>query len=193
VLRLVSGLRASFHIEVFMSEEIINNWQPRKPIILNCPSGSRCEVQKPGPELGLKTAHLQRRLRALLKASGAEVRADMTEAEKEEAGLDALEKMSDAEKEVSLQIARITVACCVRKPKLYLEPKQGQLGVDDIDESDFWFIYKWHQDGCLDPANESEVTAEEADTFSSKQTSSVGTGNSVSDVRAEAEPMDEAA
>lgn len=177
-----------------MSEEFVNTWKPRKPIILNCPSGSCCEVQRPGPELGLKTAHLQRTLMALRAVSGDVPDANMTEEELEAVGLRVVEQMTDEQKAVSLEVMRITVACCVKRPRLYLNPKPGQLGVDDIDEEDFYFIHKWHQDGCKDPADEeSEVSTADADRFPAEQTPGAGVGDSVGDVRAEAEPMDEAA
>jgi hypothetical protein len=179
-----------------MSEELVNTWKPREEIVLNCPSGSRCIVQKPGPELALMTTSLNRRLRALRVASGIKEPDPerMTDKEIEEAALDALEKMTDEQKELSLQITRITVVACVKKPKLYLNPKPGQLGVDDIDEADFYFVYKWYHDGCKAPVpDESEVTSADVNRFPSEQTASVGTSDSVSDVRSEAVAVDEAA
>lgn len=152
-------------------------------------------MQRPGPELSMKTAHLQRRLRALRVVSGDGKAAEkQTPEQEEEEALRAAEKMSEEQKAASLEVARITVACCVKRPRLHLNPKPGQLGVDDIDEDDFYFIFNWHQGGCKDPAaDESEVTAEQADAFPVEQATGVGAGDSGGDVRPEAERVDEAA
>lgn len=174
-----------------MSEELVNTWKPRPEIILDCPKGSRCVVRRPGPELSLKIAHLQRRLRALRAVSGDETAAKgMTPEEQEEAGLRAIEKMSEEQKELSLEVMRITVECCVKTPRIYANPKPGQTGTDDIPEEDFYFIHSWYQEGCKDPAaDESEVTIADADRFPAEQAGGAGVGDSGSNVRGEAEPV----
>lgn len=157
--------------------------------------GNACVLQRPGPELGLKTAHLHRRLKALRQVSAdAQGRAldEMTEEQVEAAGLDALERMSPEQRAASFEVIRVTVAACVKRPRIYVNPQPGQVGVDDIDEAEFWQIWKWYTDGCPDipePGTESAeegVSAADADRFPAEPAGGNGVGDSGGDVRAEA-------
>jgi hypothetical protein len=181
-----------------MSEELEfeNHWKPRKPIILTCPDGSKCEVVRPGPELSVKTAHLQRRMLALhspIPDLGGKTFAEMTEEEKGEAGLRIISEMTPEQRETNYQIARITVASIVKRPKLHLNPKDGELGVDDISETAFWYLVRWHNEGCPNPEESEEVTQAEVARFPVEQAGGDGGGSDVSRLRAEAESVDEAA
>jgi hypothetical protein len=178
-----------------MSEQIVNNWKPRKENVMTFATGNACVVQKPGPELALKTSHLHRRLRALRAVSAdAEGQSleEMSEEAQEEAAVDALEKMTDEQKETSYEIMKVTVAACVKRPRIYADPKPGQVGVNDIDEAEFLQVWKWYKDGCPDlPSGEGEgVSAADADRFPFEQAGGDGVSDSGGDVRAEAVGVD---
>jgi hypothetical protein len=169
-----------------MSEELVNNWKPRKENILRFATGNACVVQKPGPELAMKTAHLHRRLKALRQVSTGETPEEMTEEQQEEAGLDALEKMTADERAASYEIMCVTVAACVKRPRIYAHPKPGQVGVNDIDDEEFLAVWRWYQAGCPDIDEDEGVSAADADRFPAEQAAGVGVGDSGSDVRSEA-------
>lgn len=172
-----------------MSEEFVNNWKPRKENILRFETGNACVVQKPGPELALKLAHLSHRLTAL-RQDADRLSAETANGQDEKIAFDVLERMTDEQKEVSFEIMCITVAACVKRPRIYAKPKFGQVGVRDIDDTEFLAVWKWHQAGCPDlPEADEGVTAADADRFPAEQAGGAGAGNLGGDVRAEAEPV----
>lgn len=180
-----------------MNEEIQNTWKPRREMVMRFAGGNACVVQKPGPELGMKTAHLHRRLRTLLRVSHdgqGRPLDELTDEQKDEVAAEWLEKQTDEQKALNYEIMRITVAACVKRPRIYVNPKPGQVGVDDVDEAEFWKVWNWYTDGCPDLQDADEgVSAADADRFPVEQAGGDGVGGSGCDVRAEAERVDEAA
>jgi hypothetical protein len=157
-----------------------NSWAPRKEIILECPAGSKCAVQRPGPELALKIIRLQRTLKPLRDVS-------TTADEEAEAVVD---RMTPEQERASLDVMRVTVVACVVKPRLYLNPQPGQVGVDDIPIEDFMHIWGWYSRGCPDVPVELEggetTTVEAVENFPVEQGAGVGAVSDGGDVRAEA-------
>ena len=169
--------------------DIENSWKPRGEVVLDCPSGSRCAVQRPGTELVLTTSRLQRTLRSVRAVSTEAEQEDWTEEERERAAAEALDRMTPEQRVASLDVMRHTVAACVRRPRIYVDPGPGQVGVDDIPAEDFLFIWKWYTDGCPDVPVETEegsATAEAVDNFSAEPPRGAGTGDHGGLVRPEA-------
>lgn len=170
--------------EEIEDEEIRNNWKPRKTNVKRFESGNACALQRPGPELALHTAQLQRTLKSLRNLSKGEDGKPFDEEE-------VFEQMDEAQRRASLDVMRVTVAACVKKPRIYVNPKRGQTGVDDIPPDEFLWIWNWYTSGCHDL--EEEVTAADADKFPVEQAAGVGTVDSGGDVRPEAESVGQAA
>lgn len=149
--------------------ELQNSWTKRTSVILDCPSGSRCRVMRPGPELALRVARLQRTLKPLV---------DISRVESEEE--------AEPVTEASMALARETVAVTVIEPRLYLNPGPEQVGVDDIDPKDFWFIFDWAVNGGRSaPVNMNggaKTTVEAVETFPVESGSSAGAGDNRGDV-----------
>ena len=121
--------------------EFKNLWKKRAVTTLECPGGSVCQVTRPGPGLSLRIARLQRTLKPLLEAAKTDEGEDLEEAQGR-----AVSRMTDEDERATLAVARETVAAAVVRPKLYLDPDPddpAQIGVDDIDPKDFWFIFKF--------------------------------------------------
>jgi hypothetical protein len=159
-------------------EAIPNNWQPRKTNIKKFESGNACALQRPGPELALHTSQLQRQLRSLRKLSKGKDGKPLDEEK-------LFEQMSEEQRRVSLDVMRHTVAACVKKPRIYVNPKARQVGVDDIPPEEFLWIWNWYTSGC--PDLDEEVTPEQADSFPAEQAAGVGAGDSGGDLRPKAE------
>ena len=160
--------------------ELENSWKPRKEVILHCPAGSKCAVQRPGPELALRIVRLQRTLKPLRDVSNVE----------DEGAEAVVDRMTPEQERASLDVMRVTVVACVKEPKLYLDPKPGQVGVDDIPIEDFTYIWNWYSRGCPDvpvELEEGEETAVEAvENFPVEQVGGAGAGGDGGDLRAEA-------
>jgi len=110
--------------------ETENTWRKRQPIKFPCKSGNEITVRRPGPDLALKAGKFARVLKSQMDA-GASV----------EQQLEFIEKLPDDELEKLMAFARIFVADVVINPPLSLNPREGQLGPDDVPIEDFWQIY----------------------------------------------------
>lgn len=161
-------------------EEIPNNWHPRKANIKRFESGNACALQRPGPELALDTAQLQRTLQTLRKLSKGKDGKPLDEDK-------LFEQMSEEQRRASLDVMRVTVAACITKPKVYVNPKRGQVGVNDIPTDEFLWIWQWYTSGC--PDLDEEVTVEQVDNFPGEQAAGVGAGDSGGDLRPKAKRM----
>lgn len=140
-----------------------NQWKPSRPIEVTCPSGQKVMVKRPGKEFSIKAGRVGRTFSAVL------TKEDRLKNEtEEEYNARLLDGMSDNEAEASVDYCRLLlVAMCV-SPKLYLKPKEDQLGPDDLPDNDFWFLVNFHSNnyaGSTVPVGETEVEAESFDTF----------------------------
>jgi hypothetical protein len=153
--------------EIMTETEFKNLWRKRDVTRLECPGGSVCLVRRPGPELALKIGRLQRTLKPLLDVSKGEGEAVETP------------------EELTLAIARETVAAAVVKPRLYVNPEDEQLGVDDIEPADFWHIFNYVADGAREQPVETErgeTTVGAVESFPAEQESGAGSGDHGGDV-----------
>lgn len=145
-----------------MSQET-NQWRKRLTTSLLCPSGNVATVRRPGPDLSLKAGRVARILQPLLKAN-ADPNID--------AQLELIEKLPDDELNKLMAFARVVIVDVVMQPVLVANPKEGQLGPDDVPLNDFWFIFTWAMNGGPDmPVKlaEGETTVEAVGTFPSGQ------------------------
>lgn len=162
-------------------ETLPNTWKRRQTVKLTCPKGSVCLARRPGPELALRLARIQRTLKPL---------ADVAQSAPEKQA-EALAKMSEEETRATLELARQTVVATVVEPKLYLEPDpndETQIGVDDIEPDDFWWIFAWAANGARDApvqTQEGETTVAAVENFSESEGAGARLGGDVRDLRAE--------
>jgi hypothetical protein len=147
-----------------------NQWQKRKAVLLECPSGNEIMARRAGPDLAMKAGKFAR---VLQKISGKDGKATPTEQ------LAAIEQLPDKELEQLMAFARVVVADVVVDPPLALNPKEGQLSPDDIPLNDFWFIHTWAMNGSPTMPvrlREGETTVEAVETFPGGQEPSTALG-----------------
>jgi hypothetical protein len=96
-------------------------------------------VQRPSPSLALKS---QRFLPILQKIGGPDGKATPDE---QMAGILGL---PDDELERLTVYAEIVLADAVAEPRLYVQPKTGQLSPNDVPINDFWELFIYISQGC---------------------------------------------
>lgn len=144
--------------------ETENIWRKRQTKSFNCPSGNVITVRRPGPDLTLKAGKVARVLKAQAEA-GADIQKQ----------LQFMETLPDAELEKLMDFARVLIVDVVIQPPLSLNPKEGQLGPDDVPLEDFWAIYIAAMRGFPDMpvrTTEGETTLENVSNFPEGQGSS---------------------
>lgn len=88
------------------------------------------------------------------------------------AQLELIEKLPDDELNKLMAFARVVIVDVVMQPVLVANPKEGQLGPDDVPLGDFWYIFTWAMNGGPDmpvKLTEGETTVEAVGTFPSGQ------------------------
>lgn len=131
-------------------------WKPRKREAFTCADGSIVYVRRPGPELALRVSRIPRTFTKSLVENGAE-----------ESASDELERLSEEEQEITVRLAREVIVAMVDEPKLYLNPKEGQLGPDDTG-ADFWPLFTYAMTNYYNikvPVGDGEVEVEDLETF----------------------------
>jgi len=113
-----------------------NTWRKRETKSIDCPSGNKVVVRRPGPDLALKAGKIARILQGQTEAGG-----DVNKQ------LEFIEKLPDAELDKLMGFARVLVADVVIQPALSLHPKEEQLSPDDVPLEDFWFIFTGAMNG----------------------------------------------
>lgn len=143
--------------------ETENIWRKRETKSITCPSGNVVVVRRPGPDLALKAGKVARILQGQ-----AEVGADANKQ------LEFIEKLPDAELDKLMTFARVLISDVVIQPTLSLQPKEGQLGPDDVPLGDFWFIFTGAMNGFPEMpvrTTEGETTLENVNNFPEGQSS----------------------
>lgn len=151
-----------------MSQET-NVWRKRPTISLNCPSGVVATVRRPSPGVMLKAGRVAR----IFQRQKPE---DVNDVNKQ---LEFIESLPEDELAAVWSFARVVVCETVIQPPVFLNPKDGQFGVDDIELLDFWFIFSWAQNGGPDmpvALQEGETTIEAVHNFPSGQGTSDNAG-----------------
>jgi len=146
-----------------------NQWRKRLTTSLLCPSGNVATVRRPGPDMALKAGKIAR----ILQKQNVSAQSDIDKQ------LEFIETMPDDELEKLMGFARVLLSDCVIDPPLSLNPREGQLGPDDVPLGDFWFIFTWAMNGGRDmPVKlaEGETTVAAVETFPSEQGSSDSSG-----------------
>ena len=112
-----------------------NGWKPRKSIYLECPSGQKVTVRRPGPEFALRAGRVTKTF-TKSKEEQAENQSKTPE--------EIMAAMSDEELAALTIFARELVVAMMVSPKLVLNPNpdRDEIGPDDID-SDFWFLFNY--------------------------------------------------
>lgn len=142
-------------------------WSKRISIPLTCPSGEVVMVRRTGPDMALKAG---KAARILQRAPG--------DKKNIEAQLTFIEGLSDEEINKLMAFGRVMLADVVTEPALSLNPREGQLCVDDVPLSDFWFIFTSVMNGLPEmpvKTKDGETTVEAVESFSNEQVGSPGT------------------
>jgi len=142
-----------------------NQWRKRITKSIDCPSGNVITVRRPGPDLVLKAGKVAIILQPILEAE--------TDVDKQ---LAYIEQLPDVELDKLMAFARVLIADVVIQPPLSLNPKEGQLGPDDVPLNDFWFIFTWAMNGGPDmpvKLTEGETTVAAVRNFPEGQGSSI--------------------
>lgn len=157
-----------------------NGWKPRQTEALECPSGQTAIIRRPGPEFVLRAGKVARTF--------SQVAQDETEGTEQERGLSVIARMSDEEQNAVMTFARAMVCASVVSPKLYLNPREGQIGPDDIGD-DFWFLFSYAMKNFFNlkvPVGDEEVQVSDLETFHGESSVS-GDGVDGVDVRSNPE------
>lgn len=139
-------------------------WTKRRTFALKCPTGNVATVRRPGPDLMLKAGKVVRILQGVTSK-------DQPSADKQ---LEFIENLPDDELDKLMQFARVLLTDVVIEPLLVLNPKEGQLGPDDVPLQDFWYIFTWAINGGPDIPVQTvggETTVAAVGTFPSGQDS----------------------
>lgn len=134
-----------------------NKWQKRKPLRLECPSGSVCYAQRPSPEISLKGGKLAHIFATPIAALNPEA---------------VINELSDEEAAKVYLFARELVATAVVDPKISLDRDAEGLTPEDIPPPDFWHVFSWAMrggPGLPVPLEEGETTVEAVETFPGEQ------------------------
>lgn len=169
-----------------------NGWAPRKTITVQCPSGKRPQVRRPGPEFMIRNGRVARTFSAALSTSERQPGQSL-----EDYNLEAIEKMSDDEMAALMIFARGLVCAMLVSPKLVLNPREDhdEIGPDDMPTADFWFLFNYGMTNFLGikvPVGETEVEVADLETFRAEsgiQGDSVD-GTSLSVTESEPAPTD---
>lgn len=144
-------------------------WTKRISIPLTCPSGEIVMVRRPGPDMALKAGKVGRILQR-----------QATNKSNVDAQLAFIESLSDDEINKLMAFGRVMLVDAVTEPALSLNPREGQLCVDDVPLGDFWFIFTSVMNGLPEmpvKTKDGETTVEAVETFSDEQVGSPGTDN----------------
>lgn len=134
-----------------------NKWQKRKPLSLECPSGSVCDVQRPSPEISLKGGKLAHIFATPIAALNPQA---------------VLNELSDEDAAKVYLFARELVAAVVVEPKISLDRETESLTPEDIPPPDFWHVFGWAMrggPGLPVALEEGETTVEAVETFPGEQ------------------------
>lgn len=139
-------------------------WKPRKTLTLECPTGQKVIVQRPGPEIFLKTGRV---LRGFARKAG------LTEEQAQQAMAKDLADMSDEELALSMQVGREWVVAMLVSPRLVInpQPESDEIGPDDLHFQDYWFLFSFAMDGFMGikiPVGDTEVEVADLESFRSE-------------------------
>lgn len=131
-------------------------WQKRKPLRLECPSGSVCYAQRPSPEISLKGGKLAHIFAAPVAALNPQA---------------VINELSDEDAAKVYLFARELVATVVVEPKISLDRGGEGLTPEDVPPPDFWYVFSWAMrggPGLPVALEEGETTVEAVETFPSE-------------------------
>lgn len=142
-------------------------WNKRIPIPLTCPSGEVVMVRRPGPDMALKAGKVGR----ILKRQS-------SDKQNIDAQLAFIESLSDDEINKLMAFGRVMLVDVITEPALSLQPREGQLCIDDVPMDDFWFIFTSVMNGLPEmpvKTKDGETTVEAVENFSEGQGGGIGT------------------
>lgn len=122
-------------------------------------------VRRPGPDMALKAGKVGRILQR-----------QATNKSNVDAQLAFIESLSDDEINKLMAFGRVMLVDAVTEPVLSLNPREGQLCVDDVPLNDFWFIFTSVMNGLPEmpvKTKDGETTVEAVETFSDEQSGSL--------------------
>lgn len=131
-----------------MQQKTFSTWTPRRVHLMTLPSGAQRKVRRPGPELALRAARLQRTLKINL--------ADIKGKSEEEIADSFLGDLDDAKEVAALDLAvKIFLACMVNDTdeeyRVVERPQRpNEISPADIPAEDFWAVVRWCNQGCPD-------------------------------------------
>lgn len=143
--------------------ESTNQWRKRLTTSLECPSGNVVTARRPGPDLVLKASKVARILKPFMEGDAAG---------SIEGQLAYIENLPDDDLDKLMAFGRVLITDVVVQPPLSLNPREGQLGPDDVPLNDFWFLFTWAMNGGPDmpvKLKEGETSLEAVQNFPSGQ------------------------
>lgn len=158
-------------------------WKPRKLEMIECPSGQKVQVRRPGPEFTLKAGRIPQTFRDVNDPKFKKLESETDDEYNQRLTV----QMTDEEQEAAVAVARELLVASVVLPRLSMNPGPGELHPDDTG-IDFWFLYNYAYRNFMgikvpvgDEANETEAEVEVKDLESFREESGVS-GDSLDSV-----------